>query len=157
MPKIIKYDTISGVFYYEKQMYPYNHGDETIQGNGFIHFDTVITEKLYKRGIYYLDDGYCYFNHSRNPNIRKEAPREVFWIKDSLESTRRPVFTPYKGMSYVKVRLKFEALYIGKIKRAIPLLIVCPECANEPADKRRLNYKLEALPIYVITKVFECN
>lgn len=159
-PKALKYDTLSGTFFYENYVLSYLESDVVLKSGGFIKAE-MVSERSYKGG-YYVGESSTYVQYlkQRGISVRYDAA-SIANFYDSLfkkginTGTYRDItdINPFCGAYYKKYDLNIEVLFIDTVKQRVPLFMNCKGIEEFVQHNGGKNYKIDSLPTYIITKV----
>lgn len=163
IPKTIKYDTLSGVFFYENKIQGYEVFDAIVKSPGFIKADTI-SEVSYKNGYYV--DGWYYVDDMKSKGINIHFDKNsivAFYdslhqksLKDGTYMSETDIM-PFCGSYYKKFRMELEVLYVDTISQRVPLFVGCEDNKKAKNDNNGKDNKIQPLPTYIITRIISWN
>lgn len=157
-PDSIKYDTLSGTFFYENMIDSYIENDAVVKPPGFIHGDSI--SKFEYRNGYYIND-WAYLKQLQRKGMELNFDKKsIANFYDSLQQRllrngtymSETKINPFCGAYYKKYVMKIEILYIDTVLQRTPLFMDCPGYKMYVNDNHK-NYEMSTLPTYVITRI----
>ena len=156
------YDTIEGLFYYERGIFAYLDVYKTPngsynegvfrQGTSFLFVkDTNHIDSAYYNGFFWIVFNKYDFNINRQAIDTLDANVNLYYY-GMHTPLKEALVNPFCNSYYDKYYLKIVVVYIGEQEQRAPHFKTCEELKELNYDK---HYQMITVPIYVITDVLE--